>query len=172
MAIHSVGMREIFHHLPKLQNGEKERRVDMPLHISGLNASAFVFTVGLNTVSGARCELDSRGKIHQGCVHPCTRSTLIAAARWVSEKGSCCYLSGSVCRRGRWTLTGSDKLRKRKGVTETCVINQNSIDQAKRRRCKIGCMRDNLFRRGKILHQAFRMVCNAGGNVQTISGSR
>lgn len=27
------------------------------------------------------------------------------------------------------------------------MINQNNINQAKRRRCKIGCMRDNLFRR-------------------------
>lgn len=164
-------MRELFRRLLKLQNTEMERR-----GLWSERASAFAFTVELNSVGGAKCELDSRGlKIHQGCAHPsCARSTPTAAARWASEKGSRCYLSGSVCRRGRWTLAGSDKLRKRKGVRETCVINQNNINQAKRRRCKIGCMRDNLFRRGKknTLHWAFRMVCNAGGDVQTISGSR
>lgn len=53
------------------------------------------------------------------------------------KKESRCYLKGLVYRRGQWTLAGSDKLRKRKGVRETCMINQNSINQAKRRRCKI-----------------------------------
>lgn len=37
-------------------------------------------------------------------------------------------------------LAGSDKQRKRKGVRGTSMINQNSINQAERRGCKIGML--------------------------------
>lgn len=37
-------------------------------------------------------------------------------------------------------LAGSDKQRKRKGVRGTSMKNQNSINQAERRGCKIGML--------------------------------
>lgn len=91
-------------------------------------------TLDLETFNEHTAGLDSHGKIHHFCNHGSHFSPISAAvpavACWVSKKGTHVISKGRYADGCSWSLAGSDKPKKRKGVRGSPAMNQNSIKQA------------------------------------------
>lgn len=78
--------------------------------------------------------LDNHGKIHHFCNHGAHFFPISAAvppvACWVSKKGTHVISKDRYADGCSWSLAGSDKPKKRKGVIGSPTMNENSIKQA------------------------------------------